>query len=135
MHQTGRSDQMEYADAGIYTVPGQNAVPAGINRVKTYLETGQLEICANCSELIDEFRRYRWSSPKQRGEDDPREKPIKKDDHMLDALRYVVMARPITPVVVPAEPDMTLYERLAADAMRHDTSKIAVAEGGPGRFL
>src|SRR5205823_4823878 len=34
IHQTGRSDQMEFTDHGIYTVLGQNAVPAGINRVK-----------------------------------------------------------------------------------------------------
>jgi hypothetical protein len=52
LHQTGRSDQMEYADAGIYTIPGQNAVRAGINRVKTYLQTDDSTICANCDELL-----------------------------------------------------------------------------------
>jgi phage terminase large subunit-like protein len=136
LHQTGRSDQMEYADAGIYAVPGQNAVRAGINRVKTYLQTDALTVCANCDELLTEFRRYRWATPKTRGDDDPAEKPIKKDDHLLDALRYVIMARPVRPAAHVEVVDQPLYKRLVEDALRQDTRPQAtVSEGGPGRFL
>jgi hypothetical protein len=52
---------------------------------------------ANCEETIKEFRMYRWSKPAKTSPEDPQEKPIKKDDHLLDALRYVVMARPYIP--------------------------------------
>jgi phage terminase large subunit-like protein len=92
-HQTGRSDQMEFVDHGVVTIAGQNSVTAGINRVKERLETGRFKVTANCTELISEFRRYRWATP-HKSENDPSEKPVKANDHMLDALRYVVMSRP-----------------------------------------
>ncbi len=92
-HQTGRSDQQEYTTHGIVTIAGQNSVTAGINRVKERLENGRLLVTANCVETIREFRRYRWKAP-TRGENDPKEQPVKTDDHLLDALRYVVMSCP-----------------------------------------
>lgn len=93
-HNTGRSLQMEYADFGIKAFPGQNDVRAGINRVAVRLEHDKLHVMANCHATIDEFRKYRWSKPPRGSENDPREEPVKKDDHLLDALRYVCMARP-----------------------------------------
>src|SRR5439155_1088735 len=76
--QTGRSDQQEFADNGVPTIPGQNAVSPGINRVKERLDAGALEITANCRELIREFRRYRWQKDEGRTENDAREAPVKK---------------------------------------------------------
>jgi phage terminase large subunit-like protein len=96
VHQTGRSDQMEFTDNGIVTILGQNSVTAGINRVKERLQGHRLLVTANCKGLIDQFRKYRWATP-TRAEDDPKEKPVKTDDHLLDALRYVVMSRPYKP--------------------------------------
>lgn len=95
-HQTGRSDQMEYMDHGIVTILGQNSVTAGIDRVKARLQAHRLLVTANCQETIDEFRKYRWATA-TRTEDDPKEKPVKTDDHLLDALRYIVMSRPYKP--------------------------------------
>jgi phage terminase large subunit-like protein len=119
MHQTGRSDQMEFTDNGIVTILGQNAVTAGINRVKERLQTHRLLITANCQNLIDEFRKYRWSSP-SRAQDDPKEKPVKVDDHLLDALRYVVASRPITPLPEEEESQLTPMEA----AMRRDMAPL-----------
>lgn len=95
MHQTGRSDQMEYTDNGIITILGQNDVTAGINRVKERLQAYKLLVAANCTETISQFRKYRWSTP-NRTEDDPKERPVKTYDHHLDALRYVVASKPYT---------------------------------------
>jgi hypothetical protein len=91
--QTGRSDQMEYQDHGIGTIAGQNSVVAGLQRVKGLLFEGRLVIGANCEHTIDQFRKYRWQTSK-RLEGEGREAPLKKDDHLLDALRYAVMSRP-----------------------------------------
>lgn len=111
-HQTGRSDQMEFTDHGIVTIAGQNSVTAGINRVKERLENDRLLITANCVELISEIRRYRWKTA-TRGEADPKEQPVKTDDHLLDALRYVVMSRPYPAVVDPDKPRMSPLEEQA----------------------
>jgi hypothetical protein len=105
-HITGRNMQMEYSDHGIPTFAGQNDVRTGINRVKFRLAPltpdglpmpPKLLITANCEETIKEFRMYRWSKPAKASAEDPQERPVKKDDHLLDALRYVVMARPFAP--------------------------------------
>lgn len=111
-HQTGRSDQMEFTDHGIITIVGQNSVTAGINRVKERLQSHRLLVCANCPNLIDQFRKYRWQSP-SRTENDPKEQPVKKDDHLLDALRYMVMSRPQAPREEESEGWMPPLERAA----------------------
>lgn len=97
--QTGKSDQVAFIEAGIPAFPGQNDVRPGINAIRGLLEvnpdTGApgLVIAASCVELIEEFNRYRWVQPK-RTEHAPREQPVKRDDHLLDALRYAIMALP-----------------------------------------
>jgi phage terminase large subunit-like protein len=99
MHNTGRSLQDEYARAGVAAFPGQNDVRAGINAVKVRFDHDKLHICANAQTTIDEFRTYRWSKPFRASENEAKEAPVKRDDHLLDALRYLVMARPyVVPV-------------------------------------
>ncbi len=61
-------------------------VLSGISKVKSYLmninnET-KLFIFSNCTNLIREFKTYRWKNINE---------PIKKDDHCLDELRYYIM--------------------------------------------
>jgi phage terminase large subunit-like protein len=112
VHQTGRSDQMEFTDHGIVTILGQNSVTAGINRVKERLQAHRLVVAANCQTMIDQFRKYRWASP-SRTESDPKEKPVKSDDHLLDALRYVVMSRPAAPELEETSEQLSPLERAA----------------------
>lgn len=133
-HQTGRSDQQEYADHGIFTVPGQNSVSAGINRVKERLDADKLHVMAHCTELRGEFKRYRWIS-NNRSEDEGKEKPVKRDDHLLDALRYIVMQRPLAPVESIRPESLTLKDRL----LRHSLERLRMPkqvdhDSGPGIF-
>lgn len=62
---------------------------SGIQRVKGYLRAAdgksRLYIFRNCVNLVRELKSYWW------GEGD---RPVKKDDHCLDALRYYLMNRP-----------------------------------------
>jgi phage terminase large subunit-like protein len=101
-HQTGRSDQMEYADHGILTVPGQADRKVGFNRVKLFLsddpgtQRPRLTVTSNCLEIMQEFARYRWKEP-PKSQEETRDTPVKRDDHLLDALRNVVMSRPYAP--------------------------------------
>jgi phage terminase large subunit-like protein len=118
-HQTGRSDQMEYADHGIVTIAGQHDLRPGINRVKERLETDRLSFTANCQNLIKEIERYRWKNPPKNAEDAP-EKPVKRDDHLLDALRYVVMSRPYLPSIAEINNETELEKAVREDQERGD---------------
>jgi len=109
----GRSMVQEFAQPGndilvLATKKGRGSVLEGIQTVRDYLhyeenEDGrltkkpQLRIFSNCVNLIREFRLYVWEDWKgtNRARKDPKESPLKKDDHLLDALRYVLMTRPV----------------------------------------
>jgi hypothetical protein len=120
-NQTGRSDQQEFADNGVYTIPGQNDVRAGINRVKERLQASpdaKLVVTANCSELLSEFKKYRWTRENGRSENEARDVPVKKDDHLLDALRYVCAQRPLVPERDRALPTDTLKDRLLRESLK-----------------
>lgn len=132
-NQTGRSDQMEFADHGVFTSPGQNAVRPGINKVKERLKADKLQITSDCPELIAEFKKYRWASPK-RSENDAREAPVKRDDHLLDALRYVVMSRPLTPPARDDSESLSVQERMFRDSLKRLDRNTHDSGFGPGQF-
>lgn len=132
--QTGRSDQSEFTKNGIYTILGQNAVQAGINDVKTRLRDNTLSVSSNCRYLIREFHTYRWKEMSHRIEQDQQPEPIKKDDHLLDALRYVCMSRPYAPVLKDDE-KLTWQEKLMKEDIESKGKKEPLSEFGGGIYL
>lgn len=70
----------------------------GVSLVKKFLkvrdkETGKvgLYITADCVHGIDEFINYRTAKPTRATANDPKEVALKKNDHIMDALRYGLM--------------------------------------------
>jgi hypothetical protein len=88
-----------------------------------------------CDTLLEQIKRYRWAAP-SRSEDEPRERPVKRDDHLLDALRYVVMSNP-TPPEAPITGSMSRMDRI----IREDLEGFERGDGanqhpqGTGVFL
>jgi PBSX family phage terminase large subunit len=132
--QTGRSDQSEFSDHGIVTVLGQNAVSAGISRVKDKLASGTLKIHKTCPNLIREFKMYRWKEAAKRTEEDRKDEPIKKDDHALDALRYLIMSRPYVPIET-VEDKRTRLQKLMDDDKERVDRRQPVSEYGGGIYM
>jgi len=65
----------------------ENEVLDGIRFVSSFIGNGTLKICRKCRNLIAEMQSYVWDSKSHKqGED----KPLKENDHALDALRYCV---------------------------------------------
>jgi phage terminase large subunit-like protein len=129
--QTGRSDQSEFTKYGVYTILGQNAVQAGINEVKQRLKDRKLTILSSCPNLIREFKMYRWKEASNRGvEVDPEPAPIKKDDHALDALRYIVMSRPYAPRLEEEDTRNWHEKMLDEDKESYDGLEVANSEFG-----
>lgn len=129
--QTGRSTRDEYAKHGVPARPGNNTFSVGIGRMRALMEApGFFRVSEACTEFRREVLKYRWKGSK-RAEDAPREGPVKRDDHSLDAARYWVMALP--------EPDLTGSRKavasLAADFPVPEPSEgVYAAPEGPGVF-
>ena len=100
---SGRSVIDEFNECGVYVTPANNDVRAGINRVSEYLKISgkepRLKIFQNCIYLRTELQTYRWKDLKPGAVHDAPEKPRKKDDHLVDALRYMIIYIYDTPQV------------------------------------
>ena len=98
---------------GVPCIPGDNNVPKGITKVAEYFRINEetkrpkLFICECCHNLIREVRSYHYQTQTSRAKDtrNPVDKPQKKDDHLADAIRYLLMSTPkhFTPILTVKE--------------------------------
>lgn len=77
----------ELKKRGIKVIKAKNDVLNGIRFMGTAIKSEKVLFLSNCKNTIDEFSSYIWD-PKaaDRGED----KPIKENDHGMDAARYFI---------------------------------------------
>lgn len=83
----------EYRKLGLHLVAADNAVEAGIHAVYQRLSSGRLKIFKNLGSLRAELKLYRR---------DKHGRPVKENDHALDALRYLIMAGMIHAIPEPS---------------------------------
>jgi phage terminase large subunit len=79
---------------------GKDSIKNGINKVRELLKQGRLKINSACVNLIWELETYAY--PEKRPDNPEPEIPIKENDHLLDAVRYVLQTNK-TPH--PSRPD------------------------------
>ena len=77
-------------DQGIWWQNANNDVRQGIDRVNQYLKEGKIKISKRCVHLREEIANYRWKQLKIGEDKNEYEEPIKKDDHSMDTLRYII---------------------------------------------
>jgi len=78
-----------WRDNHLGVTKANNKVEDGIRIVYNLIGSRKLKIHSSCNRLIDEIESYVWDVKQQeRGED----KPLKRNDHAVDALRYVMIA-------------------------------------------
>lgn len=82
-----------YQTLGLNIVPAINAVDPGLYEVWSRLETGRLRFFTTLQNLQGEYRLYRR---------DENGKIVKKNDHLMDAMRYGVMTFDAIGKVKPA---------------------------------
>lgn len=59
----------------------------GIGFLHGFLKSGRLKVFRSCVQTIDELNTYQWQIDKS---ENFLEKPVKQNDHLLDALRYCI---------------------------------------------
>ena len=75
----------ELKERGYQIRKAKNDVDDGIRYVASLLSLDRIAVCSCCENTIKEFASYIWDAKAaERGED----KPVKKSDHCMDALRY-----------------------------------------------
>jgi phage terminase large subunit len=118
---TGRSVMDEYWDNGVSVIPSDRHKIARIQRVAEWLQpdpsvphpiTGEftergwprLFIFKNCLNLKEHVPQYKWKPQPPTKEENAPEEALKKDDHDVDAMGYILMMRP-PPGVEPTTHD------------------------------
>jgi phage terminase large subunit-like protein len=94
---TTTSVQTEYMEHGVGVALGNNDIRGGIVRCQNRFQQKRLFITERCVETLKEIGNYRWdrfASSKIASRRNPKEMPLKKDDHCMDAMRYGIMSRP-----------------------------------------
>jgi hypothetical protein len=84
----------EYRNLDLFIVPADNSVEAGIMACYQRMAAGRLKIFRTLRSTISELRIYR------RNEDG---KIVKENDHLMDALRYLIMTGMMHARIEPSE--------------------------------
>jgi PBSX family phage terminase large subunit len=98
IRQKNDRDGVSYQDyfynvsGGIYLEPGNNAIFDGIERVRDFMYTGKLKIFTSCVNIKEEAQAYVWKKDR---DGSGKDEPVEKKNHLMDAIRYMVMALPI----------------------------------------
>jgi hypothetical protein len=92
---------IELAQHGLYCIPAENDVVAGIQRVQSWLKMRQMWfIQSRVPKTIEQMRSYRWNENfGLGGETSKRERVIKVGDDLPDGVRYLAMLYPELPKI------------------------------------
>jgi hypothetical protein len=102
----------DFYDNGWEFEPGNNDVNSGITRIREYMQinpnNGEPSLYIfkdKCPNLVQELRNYRYKeyTEEQAKTRNVSEDVVKKNDHCVDSLRYMIMTRPFNPIVKPQE--------------------------------
>lgn len=92
-----------YTNFGLRLTTAVNAVEAGITEVWQLLVGGRLKVMTNCQNWLKEYRQYHR-------DDKGNGKIVKRDDHLMDATRYLVVSGREQMITEPKKPkDETRY--------------------------
>ena len=110
-----------YNISGLWLEEGNNSIFDGIERVRDFMYQGKLKIFISCTNLKDEAQKYVWKKDKSGTIKDD---PVDKHNHLMDAMRYMIMALPndlrdINLVGAKENSNQTVLDRLK---MQTDTS-------------
>ncbi len=131
----GRSYQdYFFSKSGIYLEPANNSIAIGLDKVRDYIYTNKLKIFQSLVNTKSEGTQYVYAEKPKNATTKKEELPVDKKNHLMDALRYMIMAMPQNPY------DMTsissayvagdTYAKFWASTEMEDDKSVFVLEGG-----
>ena len=107
--------RLEWGLKGTGVVPAESKREVGLQRLHSWLLSGQFKVAYTAKRTFEQFRAYRYKTQERPGGEKPaNEQVFKLKDELVDGSRYAVMAYPTLPE--PAAPPIPEAEqrRLAA---------------------
>jgi phage terminase large subunit-like protein len=98
-----------YRDLGLTLFNANKSVETGIYAVWELFSSGKLKIFSNCTNMLSELKTYSR---------DDQGKIIKSDDHLCDALRYLIMTREHAKSSIPKVIDASHYTTVSPNYRR-----------------
>jgi len=81
----------EFSHLGLHTSPAKKEpVTYGIELIRTRMANRTIKIHSSCKRLISQIKNARWKEEKEGQETLSKERPVKRNDDYVDALRYAV---------------------------------------------
>ena len=128
-------DGVSYKDvfrnaSGLYLEEGNNSIIDGIERVRDFMYTGKLKVFVSCVNLKDEAQKYTWKKDKDGLN---RDEPIDRHNHLMDAMRYMVMALPDDIKTIGAYNSETTIKETILDKLS-ETKDVETQDGIGGVY-
>lgn len=86
-----------YAEYEIFFEPGINKIEDGIMKVFSYFEMDKLKIFNTCTKTIWEGTKYKYPKQDLMSDKNAGDKPVDKDNHAMDTLKYIMAELPDNP--------------------------------------
>lgn len=86
-----------YAEYGLWFKEGNNRIDAGIAKVQAYFSLKRLKIFRSCVNTVREGLNYKYKPEELDSKKNPDNKPIDKNNHAMDSLRYMINELPDDP--------------------------------------
>jgi hypothetical protein len=116
-------------DHGLHVIPANNDVEFGIEKVKRYMQCGfdgepRLQVFSSCTNWLKERVKYRRKNPRSWGreQNEHRAAPVKKNDHLMDATRYIFAGGLQRDIPIEQEEEQDYACPIIPVELSHDTS-------------
>lgn len=111
--------RLEWALKGVGVIPAESKHEIGIQRVQSWLHTGQLFFAYTVPGTIEQMRAYRYADNIKPDGTKKKEEVFKFKDELPDGIRYALMAWPSLPN--PEQPLLTVSEQTRWDGFDEKT--------------
>jgi hypothetical protein len=101
--------QTQYAKLGFNFSMGASSEKVRIPALGRLIELGRFVVTKNCPMTFEAIKQYQWTdlTPHERARgEDPKEKPLKKDTHLVECAQYIAgREAPMPPIGKARHPD------------------------------
>ena len=111
--------RLEFGLKGIGVIPAENKHEVGIQRVASWLHTGQLYFAYTVPRTIEQMRAYRYAKNLMPDGQKKKEQVFKQKDELPDGLRYLLMGFPVLPDAITSS--MTESQQSRWDALNDES--------------